>query len=206
MGLHGLLTGIALPLYIGGNRELRNLWCYYAKIYAHMAVLATGNLNINRFVRVDWTMFFAHLRFIGLHHRIFVLYLHQEMLLRVDIASGGGGHYVSPPLWVKKSKFTKVRKESNQSFVTIGKTAAFEPQPASGSSATFEQVFTSMDIATILDLLADQGHQPCVQHPTCRTRSLYLCPQQQLAQFYPKAPGSLFVTFYDSKRAKVEVC
>jgi hypothetical protein len=36
-------------------------------------------------------------------------------------------------------------------------------------------VFTSLDFATIF-LFTKQGHQHCVQPPTWRTRSRYLCP------------------------------
>jgi hypothetical protein len=36
--------------------------------------------------------------------------------------------------------------------------------------------------------------------PTCRTRSLYVCPpSDRVAQLYPQAPGSLFVAFYGSR-------
>jgi hypothetical protein len=47
------------------------------------------------------------------------------------------------------------------------------------------RAFTSWDFATIF-FFTRQGHQPCVQLPTRRTRSLYLCPSSKVAQLYSR--------------------
>jgi hypothetical protein len=60
-------------------------------------------------------------------------------------------------------------------------------------------VFTSFDFTTTV-FFTEQGRQPCVQPPTRRTRSLYLChPVTGWPSYTPQAPGSLFISFYDSQ-------
>jgi hypothetical protein len=45
------------------------------------------------------------------------------------------------------------------------------------------------------NFFTEQGCQPCIQPPTWRSRS----PTDRVAKLYPRAPGSLIVTFYDSQ-------
>jgi hypothetical protein len=46
----------------------------------------------------------------------------------------------------------------------------------------------------------EQGRQPNVQLPTCRTRSLYLRPQvTEWPSYTPQTRSSLFIAFYDSQ-------
>jgi hypothetical protein len=68
----------------------------------------------------------------------------------------------------------------NYTIIIIGKTALFEPLPSSENSARLVYssvipVFISLDFTTVI-FFTEQGRQPCIQPPTRRTRSLYLCP------------------------------
>jgi hypothetical protein len=62
-------------------------------------------------------------------------------------------------------------------------------QPHASIWAMFHElylpVFASLDFATI-PCFTGQGHQPCVQPPTCNTRTLYLClPAVRLLSYTP---------------------
>jgi hypothetical protein len=51
-----------------------------------------------------------------------------------------------------------------------------------------------------INFCTELGRQPWVQHPTRRTRSLYLCPAVTgWPQLNPQASGSIFIVFYDSQ-------
>jgi hypothetical protein len=59
-------------------------------------------------------------------------------------------------------------------IIIFGKTALFEPQPSLEASVRLHPVFTSLHFAIVFFFI-EQLRQPCVQPPTWRTRSLYLC-------------------------------
>jgi hypothetical protein len=61
-------------------------------------------------------------------------------------------------------------------IIIIGKTALFEPQPSFEDSARFDH-FHLFGFCNS-NFFAEQGCQPCIQPPTWRTRSLYLCPPE----------------------------
>jgi hypothetical protein len=61
-----------------------------------------------------------------------------------------------------------------------------------------------LDFATNV-LFKEQGHQPCVQLPTWRTRSLYLCPPVTGWLSYTPRHRVPFSSPSTTRRAKVEV-
>jgi hypothetical protein len=50
------------------------------------------------------------------------------------------------------------------------------PHPSLGGSARLHPVSNCLDFEIIFFFFTEQGRQPCVQPPTWRTWSLYLCP------------------------------
>jgi hypothetical protein len=85
-------------------------------------------------------------------------------------------------------------------IIIIGKTALFEPQPSLEDSATLHPGFELFGFRDSIFYIK-QGPQSCVQPPTWRTRSLYLCPPVRgWPSYTPQAPGSVVVAFYDSQR------
>jgi hypothetical protein len=84
-------------------------------------------------------------------------------------------------------------------IIIIGKTALFEPWPSLEDSAIFHLVFSSLDLATIFFYrvrLSALHPIPNLEYQV----SAFMSLSDSVAQLYPQAPGSIFVTFYDSQR------
>jgi hypothetical protein len=80
-------------------------------------------------------------------------------------------------------------------IIIIGRTTLFEPQPSLEDSARFDPVFTSLDFVTVFFFYR-------ALRPTLNLEdlvSVFMFPSDRMAQFYPQAPGPLFVAFYDSQ-------
>jgi hypothetical protein len=83
----------------------------------------------------------------------------------------------------------------NSNYHQHWQNSTFWPQPALVDFVRFASVLHFIGFRSLLGGGgAEQGRQPCVQSPTCRSRS----PSDRVAQLCPQAPGSLFVAFYDS--------
>jgi hypothetical protein len=79
-----------------------------------------------------------------------------------------------------------------------GKGVCFEPQP-SLDLARFYLVFISLDLSTITFSQSKVISLACNPTLEGQVPEFMPPPHDRVAQFYPQAPGSLFVVFYDSQ-------
>jgi hypothetical protein len=85
--------------------------------------------------------------------------------------------------------------------IIVGKTAIFEPQPSIEDSTRFVNhlVFITFNFAVIIFVyrarLSAMRPTPNLKDQT----PVFMSLSDMVAQLYPQAPGSLFVTLYDSQ-------